>query len=854
MGASALAVAVGLLLAGCSKGSDRENASVPGGGSDEPVRSGHLKVQTSVLTRSAVDGTVLPQGSAIGVVVTTTDGNAFFTPSATTGGSADESYYPDGRNVRFCNETGVNIWTSTTAEGKPRLLLFTGEDRGRVYGYYPWTDDADIEGEGSSATIPVGILNEGTIAVAAADGTTDKPAYTAAGEKDYMYSSRNDEVGARSSTTARLVMEHVLSRVSFRMYASAAAQAAVEGDENSYYEFVGYMLKNRSGSEELVARFDGNTRMSVGTGEITGALSGGEIVRRIEGYRLERSNGDTPEDDNAAAVASARVGNLCFPLAAIGHDGGKTTGIEAVFEVRRMRGDGTVASGPAAYALPLAVVPGESDKWEAGKHYTYTVKFTGGSLSVESVTVTRWNEVAGGDMNIGEDPYVSSAEVVPAGDIPVEGDTYSVTLTGLLSIRGTDVRARIEGEEEPLAEGKATTSGSAVELAVPANEGYDVRTVVFEYRINGTWTQIGDSRSQAGYSVSNATHNAPATIPTGGGTYSVTLTGILPASGVDVRATSGGTALVTGKVTASGTAVSLAVPANTTGADRTVTFEYLWNGTWTKIGDSRTQQGYKVSAATHTAPATIPGQGGSYNVTLTGVLPSGVAVRAQSGGTALVSGTVPRSGTAVSLTIPGNLSYTNRTVTFEYQWNGTWTKIGADCSQPGWHVTKASVSPTGDIPAEGGTYTVTLEGWGGYQIRAMSGSTQLAINQDLREVANYSATLTIPKQDVDAVRNVTFQYLFFGSWRDIETRSQARPLWVNVTNYDCQQRCNSLGGIPDYITAKNFDWSMLTENQMFWIRPTMVNQYSYYYPLTGGKGLNTTAPSSMKANCRCVSN
>ena len=721
MGASALAVAVGLLLAGCSKGSDRENASVPGGGSDEPVRSGHLKVQTSVLTRSAVDGTVLPQGSAIGVVVTTTDGNAFFTPSATTGGSADESYYPDGRNVRFCNETGVNIWTS-----------------------------------------------------------------------------RNDEVGARSSTTARLVMEHVLSRVSFRMYASAAAQAAVEGDENSYYEFVGYMLKNRSGSEELVARFDGNTRMSVGTGEITGALSGGEIVRRIEGYRLERSNGDTPEDDNAAAVASARVGNLCFPLAAIGHDGGKTTGIEAVFEVRRMRGDGTVASGPAAYALPLAVVPGESDKWEAGKHYTYTVKFTGGSLSVESVTVTRWNEVAGGDMNIGEDPYVSSAEVVPAGDIPVEGDTYSVTLTGLLSIRGTDVRARIEGEEEPLAEGKATTSGSAVELAVPANEGYDVRTVVFEYRINGTWTQIGDSRSQAGYSVSNATHNAPATIPTGGGTYSVTLTGILPASGVDVRATSGGTALVTGKVTASGTAVSLAVPANTTGADRTVTFEYLWNGTWTKIGDSRTQQGYVVTNATHNAPATISGQGGSYNVTLTGTLPAaGVAVRAQSGGTALVSGTVPRSGTAVSLTIPGNLSYTNRTVTFEYQWNGTWTKIGSDCTQQGWNVTAASVSPAGNIPGAGGYYTVTLTGWGGYQIRAMSGSTQLVIKTDYTETANYSAFIVIPENpSTTAARSVTFQYLFNGTWKDVETRSQDASLNYNRLSYaDCVSHCLDKGGL-----------------------------------------------------------
>ena len=803
-----------------------------------------------MLTRSAVDGTVLPQGSAIGVVVTTTDGNAFFTPSATTGGSADESYYPDGRNVRFCNETGVNIWTSTTAEGKPRLLLFTGEDRGRVYGYYPWTDDADIEGEGSSATIPVGILNEGTIAVAAADGTTDKPAYTAAGEKDYMYSSRNDEVGARSSTTARLVMEHVLSRVSFRMYASAAAQAAVEGDENSYYEFVGYMLKNRSGSEELVARFDGNTRMSVGTGEITGALSGGEIVRRIEGYRLERSNGDTPEDDNAAAVASARVGNLCFPLAAIGHDGGKTTGIEAVFEVRCMRGDGTVASGPAAYALPLAVVPGESDKWEAGKHYTYTVKFTGGSLSVESVTVTRWNEVAGGDMNIGEDPYVSSAEVVPAGDIPVEGDTYSVTLTGLLSIRGTDVRARIEGEEEPLAEGKATTSGSAVELAVPANEGYDVRTVVFEYRINGTWTQIGDSRSQAGYSVSNATHNAPATIPTGGGTYSVTLTGILPASGVDVRATSGGTALVTGKVTASGTAVSLAVPANTTGADRTVTFEYLWNGTWTKIGDSRTQQGYVVTNATHTAPATISGQGGSYNVTLTGVLPSGVAVRAQSGGTALVSGTVPRSGTAVSLTIPGNLSYTNRTVTFEYQWNGTWTKIGADCSQPGWHVTKASVSPAGDIPIAGGTYTVTLTGWGGYQIRAMSGSTQLVIKTDYTETANYSASIVIPANTGTAARNVTFQYRFNGTWKDIETRTQLFLQGKETMNRaDCQTRC---GTLPTSTQLSAMDWSTwyTDESAAYWTNTVYpASQKGEIWYVTSG----TVSKASMsdEYHCRC---
>ncbi len=281
-----------------------------------------------------------------------------------------------------------------------------------------------------------------------------------------------------------------------------------------------------------------------------------------------------------------------------------------------------------------------------------------------------------------------------------------------------------------------------------------------------------------------------------------------------------------------------------------MTFEYLWNGTWTKIGDSRTQQGYKVSAATHTAPATIPGQGGSYNVTLTGVLPSGVAVRAQSGGTALVSGTVPRSGTAVSLTIPGNLSYTNRTVTFEYQWNGTWTKIGADCSQPGWHVTKASVSPAGDIPIAGGTYTVTLTGWGGYQIRAMSGSTQLVIKTDYTETANYSASIVIPANTGTAARNVTFQYRFNGTWKDIETRTQLFLQGKETMNRaDCQTRC---GTLPTSTQLSAMDWSTwyTDESAAYWTNTVYpASQKGEIWYVTSG----TVSKASMsdEYHCRC---
>ena len=307
--------------------------------------------------------------------------------------------------------------------------------------------------------------------------------------------------------------------------------------------------------------------------------------------------------------------------------------------------------------------------------------------------------------------------------------------------------------------------------------------------------------------VASATVTPAGDIPAEGKTYSLTLTGLLPDEGVQVRAQSGGTALATGKVTASGTAVSLAVPANASYTSRTVAFEYLWNGTWTKIGADRTQAGYSVSNATHNAPSTIPGQGGSYNVTLTGYLPSNVAVRAQSGGTAIVSGTVTKSGTAVLLTVPGNQSYNNRSVTFEYNWNGTWTKIGAACSQQGWNVTKASVSPAGDIPGAGGTYTVTLTGWGGYQVRAMSGGTQLVIKTDFTEVANYSATIEIPANpSTGSSRTVTFQYRYNGKWVDIDSRTQThRAEWV-LWN-DCYSRCASLGGIPSVAELKTMDWT-----------------------------------------------
>ncbi len=219
-----------------------------------------------------------------------------------------------------------------------------------------------------------------------------------------------------------------------------------------------------------------------------------------------------------------------------------------------------------------------------------------------------------------------------------------------------------------------------------------------------------------------------------------------------------------------------------------------------------------VVSATHNAPATIPGQGGSYNVTLTGTLPSSVDVRARSGGTALVTGKVTASGTAVSLTIPGQFSYDTRTVTFEYNWNGTWTKIDNDCTQQGYNVTATSVMPLDNIPGAGGTYTMTLTGWGAFDIRAVDGSgAELAYTKQTADVANYSNTLEIPANTGDA-RIVYFHYRFNGNWVNLGGRSQAKYIKdvPRLTRLDCSDRCYSMGfmipGNNDY-QVNSVGWS-----------------------------------------------
>ena len=166
-------------------------------------------------------------------------------------------------------------------------------------------------------------------------------------------------------------------------------------------------------------------------------------------------------------------------------------------------------------------------------------------------------------------------------------------------------------------------------------------------------------------------------------------------------------------------------------------------------------------------------------------------------------------------------------------------------------MTKASVSPAGDIPVGGGTYTVSLTGWGGYQVRAMSGSTVLTIKTDYTEVANYSATLQIPTNTEAAVRTVTFQYRFKGTWTPIETRTQRAQKPSLKLNYsDCTDHCSSRGGIPSLDQLHDLNWDGWAPDA-YWSSTTWNGNHQRIYRWTEGYDGYESILSN-KWECRCT--
>lgn len=349
-----------------------------------------------------------------------------------------------------------------------------------------------------------------------------------------------------------------------------------------------------------------------------------------------------------------------------------------------------------------------------------------------------------------------------------------------------------------------------------------------------------------------------------GQTMRVTFSGYWTGPGIPVRAT-----VVGGEELASGIAACyvgntgsamLEIPKNESGAERQIEFAYEWKGEWNVIGIG-TQAGYGVTGAKVTPEGDIPGAGGSYAVTLNGAWEDFVKVRAWDGSKSLVNVTVLTPDKGINFTVPVNESFDSRTVTFQYQWGDEWITIGDARTQQGWNVTAASVSPEGNIPQAGGTYTVTLTGWGGFPIRAIDGDgNELAINTEYEEVANYSASIVIPANTGTTTRNVTFQYSQEGVWNDIETRIQNGIVLTSGLSWDdCNTKCASLGGMYSIDELRGLDWTGWPTSvpgqvvyAQYWSSTVPRENYASCYVPKSGAGLNENKNENLGWKCcRC---
>lgn len=415
--------------------------------------------------------------------------------------------------------------------------------------------------------------------------------------------------------------------------------------------------------------------------------------------------------------------------------------------------------------------------------YTYNTRISG--------TAKDQYDLIGVDGRVsGTSPMqISGATVSPAvSSIPREGGEYTVTLSGKMvdpvSVRA--VLSAVEGEEQKIVTASAPSTTKQAVLEIPENAHYATRTVRFEYEATkDNWVEVtSGSGTQAAYNVSVET-TIPETIPQAGGTYNVTLKGDFPVP-VAVQARIDGVGdPITASVSQVGGTVQLTIPANETyDADRNVTFEYQWNGEQQNIKTVK-QSGYAVTNASVSGSTSVPQSGaaeGTYKVTLTGSLPATVDIRAIITGTetVLATGQVSKSGTAANLSaIAANTTYASRSITFQYQWNGTWTAISGSYTQAGYTMTSvAHTASSGTIVADGGSVTITLTG-----TMPASVPVQMIISggSTTQKNATGSGTTRTVNFDVPAntggTRTITFQYQWNGVWRNIDpTITQAASI------------------------------------------------------------------------------
>lgn len=275
--------------------------------------------------------------------------------------------YATGTDYTDAKTNNYAVYTYSSSKwgnsGTDKIYLTNAE--ATIYGYYPtskYDDDLNIPVtlvEGADATTITAVDNAATGSTAIA---------SAAGEVDCMWATKVEKVSnASGKSSVKLVMNHALAMVSFQVYKDATSYQGA----GSLTKFV---VENAASSNVLSKGT--NPKMKITDGTLTpGVAQNAKYTRTIlNGYTL-----------TADKATSRKFSILVLPI----NDAIGTDKIKATFTV-----DG------ADYSVNLKQPTANSGKWLAGSNHLYTVKLGGTEVSITEVEVTKWAEVAGGDLDI----------------------------------------------------------------------------------------------------------------------------------------------------------------------------------------------------------------------------------------------------------------------------------------------------------------------------------------------------------------------------------------------------------------------------------------------------------------------
>lgn len=284
-------------------------------------------VPTLAMTRSIVDGT---DASVLGSVAVHASG---------TGYTAGNNYAV----YSYANSSWSNNGTDK---------IYLSNETATITAHYPASATA------TNGSIAVGVLDNGNVDVSRGDAST---VYGAENETDYMWATVENTAGASTSTTNRapsvkLIMNHALARVSFRIYKDAVYRGTVN---------LSKLELNNAGAGTVLDKGT-NPTLNISDGAITmNAPVAASYTRAITGYHV------ATVADEAKAVSM-----LVFPVDNIAADA-----IEVKFTIDNVE-----------YSTMVSVPDGGS--WLAGKNYLYTVKLSGTGLVISSVELVDWSDVS----------------------------------------------------------------------------------------------------------------------------------------------------------------------------------------------------------------------------------------------------------------------------------------------------------------------------------------------------------------------------------------------------------------------------------------------------------------------------